>query len=220
MKTLFFFLTCFSCFIFSQENDSYLNQVDALLTTENLPFNYGKAHLVYFRPVISETNQFFTTELNNGSLKFDNQTYHNVNIKYDVLNDELVSYNSKGGLVVDKTKVNYFQIKKNTFVNIPSLGFTEIIHTTETDSLLIKHKKTSKETITSDKTTGYVFSNKKEFYLKKDGVLYKIKSKKSFSQIFPKQKIKISNFYKAYQEKYSESMEQFYSNLLNVLHEK
>lgn len=220
MKSLLLFFTCFPFFLFSQENDSYLNQVDSLLSVENLPFNYGKVHLVDFRPIISETNQFFTTQLNKGSLKFNNQTYNNVSIKYDVLNDELVFYSSKGGLIVDKKKINYFQLKENKFLNIPTLGFTEIIHYTNVDSLLIKHLKAYKQIITSDKTTGYVFSNKKEYYLKRGNALYKIKSKKSFSQIFPKQKIKISNFYKTFQGKYSENMEQFYINLLNALNEK
>lgn len=140
------------------QNSDYLTWFDATVGIENTPIFEGLGYVEQFKS-INEKHKFFTSEdFATGSIMYDGQEYHRLNLKYDLSVDEVI-VNLKDGfetvsLQPEKRKISGFTVYGSNFENIgnptasaPEIsGFFEILFSAPSLSLLKKnHKKRSKK---------------------------------------------------------------------------
>ncbi|MXO03586.1 hypothetical protein [Flavobacterium sp. HBTb2-11-1] len=196
-------------YLFSQssEKSSIYDYFDQAVGKDNLNINNGIVHSDPFRPIVGK-NRYYTEEFNIGDISFEKQIYSNVNLKYDILADQVV-YKQNGpseNLPINliSEKVDYFLIKNKKFVNIKPdegktsvfvNGFYEEYYFGDNVSLYIKHSKEKVKVFQSDGVY-YNFIYKINYFLKYNAHFYKVESEKDFKKIFPDYKKDISNIYK------------------------
>lgn len=223
--------------VFGQNNDdkSLYNWFDNALGKENSEVNNGAIHLNYDKTLNNESRYFGDTNVfANGSVNYENQDYFDVNLKYDILNDDLV-FNPKSiesnyiGINLNKEKIKSFSINKKNFVNLstPTLppdiskGFYEESVVGKSFTFYIKHYKTRSESI-KDYGVFAKYTYKTEFILFFKNKFERINSKKSIVNQFPEYKKKINDFYtmndyleKENRIKFMENLMIYINNLLN-----
>ncbi|APZ46817.1 hypothetical protein BW723_11210 [Polaribacter reichenbachii] len=169
-----------------------------------------------------------------GNLIYDNQTYYNIYLKYDIHDDQLIAklpyLDNFLFLRLIKEKIDFFELniddknatskkysflssKANPLVNDESFkGFYQILLKTTTSTLLKKNFKERSEFI--DENLVYTkFSDRSYFVLLKDYKYYSINSKKDIIRIFPEQKRYISIFYRRNRKLFKKNENDFYTNL-------
>lgn len=202
----------------------YLNTLDNSIGIENLPFHTGIFHLDVLKPSSdSPTDIYFLPEIKLGAFIYNDQFYSDLNLKYDVYNDQLVYYHSNtatnGGIVLEKTKIKEFFLEDYHFIKNDSLGYMELKSSFEEDSkLLIKHLKGTLERVNS-KGISWHFQNKSYYYFENEKGIFLIKNKKSVTKLFPKKKEEISQFYKNNDLLLKNNKTDFYKKLFQLLYE-
>ncbi|MBL0735826.1 hypothetical protein JI750_02935 [Flavobacterium sp. GN10] len=190
----------------SAEKSSLYDYFDQTVGKDNLNINNGIVHSEPFRPIAGK-NRYYAEEFNIGDISFEGQIYSNVNLKYDILTDQVV-YKQTGSsenlpINLISEKVDYFFIKNKKFVNIKpdsnkaiaiTKGFYEESYAGDNVSLYIKHYKEKVKVFQSDGVY-YNFIYKINYFLKYNSHFYKVESEKDFKKIFPDYKKDISNFY-------------------------
>ncbi len=136
------------------QNSDYLTWFDATVGIENTPIFEGLGYVEQFKS-INEKHKFFTFEdFATGSIMYDGQEYHRLNLKYDLSVDEVI-VNLKDGfetvsLQPEKRKISGFTVYGSNFENIgnptasaPEISgfFFEILFSAPSLSLLKKHHK-------------------------------------------------------------------------------
>lgn len=219
----------------------------------------SKDHFVWFDAVVGHGNsgiyngtifvEQFKTKPNNhrfyldnryklGNLIYDNQTYYNIYLKYDVFEDQLIAklpyQDNFLFLRLIKEKIDFFELnidkidsstEKHSFVNSKTKplivnedfnGFYQILSKLKIATLLKKNYKETSELI--DNNLAYTqFSERSYYALLKDNTYYPINSKKDLVRIFPNQKKYISIFYRRNRKLFKVNETEFYKNLLNDL---
>ncbi|MDQ6528169.1 hypothetical protein [Flavobacterium sp. LHD-85] len=190
----------------SAEKSSLYDYFDQTVGKDNLNINNGIVHSEPFRPIAGK-NRYYTEEFNIGDISFEDQIYSSVNLKYDILLDQVI-YKQNGAsenlpINLISEKVDYFFIKNKKFVNIKpdsnkaigiTKGFYEESYAGDNVSLYIKHYKEKVKVFQSDGVY-YNFIYKINYFLKYNSHFYKVESEKDFKKIFPDYKKDISNFY-------------------------
>lgn len=190
----------------SAEKSSLYDFFDETVGKDNLNINNGIVHSEPFRPIAGKS-RYYTEEFNIGDISFEKQIYSNVNLKYDILTDQVV-YKQNGSsenlpINLISEKVDYFFIKNKKFVNIkPNEGKTSVIvkgfyeesYSGDNVSLYIKHSKEKVKVFQSDGVY-YNFIYKINYFLEYNNYFYKVESEKDFKKIFPNYKKEISNIY-------------------------
>lgn len=190
----------------SAEKSSLYDYFDQTVGKDNLNINNGIVHSEPFRPIAGK-NRYYTEEFNIGDISFEGQIYSSVNLKYDILTDQVV-YKQTGSsenlpINLISEKVDYFFIKNKKFVNIKpdsnkaigiTKGFYEESYAGDNVSLYVKHYKEKVKVFQSDGVY-YNFIYKINYFLKYNSHFYKVESEKDFKKIFPDYKKDISNFY-------------------------
>lgn len=209
---IFFFFTLNSIAFYAQTNSdqkSYYKWFDAVVGVENLGIYNGVEYYKQYRTLKGSNEFYITTQFVKGTIVYDGQPYYNIDMKYNVYDDELIIKlaNQKAFNIIQliKEKIESFSIdnkhfvtvyndKNEEFTNIKE-GFYELLFQDNYLTFYKKHIKNRSERLDKD-FVYYIFKDKKEYFLKYNQKYYRINSKSNFSKIFPEYKKNINAFYK------------------------
>lgn len=194
---------------YSQSNTdiSLYTKFDSIIGKENLGINNGTLHSNLFRTVSQNQRYYIKDEFSIGQLNYDNQIYLNINLKYDLLEDQLV-FKHKGqtdnlSINLNSSKVTFFILKNKKFINIDTYtstkaeflkGFYEENFIGNEISFYIKHFKERKEINQSDGVfSDYISHNL--FVIKYKKVFYQIETKKDIKKVLPEYSKIINDYY-------------------------
>ncbi|WP_062060270.1 hypothetical protein [Aquimarina longa] len=150
---------------------------------------------------------FISNDFMKGTIKYDEQSYFDLSLKYDVYGDEvLVKLQDGFGEVVlqlIKNKIDNFTINNHQFYRIHTkkieevadIGFYEVLVKNTSFILYKKHKKNKKQRL-ENKKMSYEFFDKHIYILFYNDLYYRIKSQKDITNIFPDYKETINLYYK------------------------
>ncbi len=162
-----------------------------------------------------------------GFLEYNGQQYANVSLKYDLLEDNLLT-RSNDNLSIFNVKlipefVNSFSIYNHNFVrldntnlNIAGNGFFEVGHLGNEISLYIKRAKRKKD---KPLKTGvqYKFSENTSYVLKHNGVYNVVGKAKDVWEIIPEKEAQIREFSKTYKTISKSNPDSFMIKLIQYL---
>ena len=215
-------IICFSFFInslFSQENKQELVWFDNIIHQKNLPIDQGIIYAEKYRTFNRNHHFLFDNAFLKGNLKYNNQMYYNVSMKYDTYDDNLIlKINSKTeifSIILNKELTSFFQINGRTFYNINSSGFYEILYKSKNETLVKKHF-SKKETLEKE----FVYSNfthEEKLFIFKDNKFHTMSNEKDFHEIFPTKKKVITDFFEMNKRKNIEDNAGFILNLIKKL---
>lgn len=151
-----------------------------------------------------ESNNFFL-----GSVKYNEQSYFNVELKYNVYDNELLTRNSEilGSpiTILDKDKITVFEINNHRFENTTFStkkdknisGFFEILFDNDSLILFKKHKKKIFKKIENEMY--YEFKDQHSYYVYFKNNYYVLKKVNFLNNIFSEHKTQLKNIYKRYE---------------------
>ncbi|CAN1503238.1 hypothetical protein MCETHM1_00559 [Flavobacteriaceae bacterium] len=205
------------------------SEYDSIVGRENLGINNGTLHTDPYRKISQNHRYYIKEEFSIGQLSYDGQIYLNINLKYDLLNDQLIfkHKNQTDNLSINLncSKTNFFIIKNKKFINFnldPSLkpdflkGFYEENFLGNEISLYIKHFKERKEINQFDG----IYSDYLEheiFVIKYQQKFYKINTEKNLKKILPEYKKTISDYYRMNGNLENSNKVQFIENLVRYI---
>jgi hypothetical protein len=219
-----FFLNVLHLHSQTNENISLSDYFDIAVGKDNLNINNGVVHSEPFR-VMPKNNRYYIDEFNVGDISFEGEIYSNVNIKYDIHDDQVI-YKQNGEtnnlpITIIKDKVDFFTIKNKKFVNLKfeSIKFPKIIrgiyeeNFAENDiSLYIKHRKERIKALQADMVYyNYIYYT--DFVIKYNNFFYTVQSEKDIKTIFPSYIKEINDFYKTNRKLEHSDKKQFMENL-------
>lgn len=185
--------------VIAQQNNTKVKSLetfDEIIGLENQKLYNGLRYYNLYK-VSDENHNFFSApNFIKGDVTYDGDTFYNVDLKYDLFNDELIFQpnGTKAFINVEliKDKVLKFNFSDHQFIKSKNIignndlvsGYIEIVYDTSNLKLYVKRKKTITERIRQNKLV-YLFSNEPSFFLYYAGKLNEIKSTNSFKKIFP-----------------------------------
>ena len=201
---------------------------DQIIGKENLDINNGTFHTNEFR-VINNKHRYYPSEkFEKGDVTYNNQQYFDIDIKYDLYKDILVYRPQDSDFLsinLISEKISTFKLNNKNFVYLNSLNFPlndvksglyEKCVNGKTFIFYIKHKRDKRE-VFKETTAFNEFENNYEYYLEKNGALYKINAKKDLVKLFPDFKRQINDFYSAFKPLEKENKPLFYEKLMIYL---
>ncbi|MDE3214024.1 MAG: hypothetical protein KGM98_12385 [Bacteroidota bacterium] len=165
----------------------------ALYDGSEYPFN------VYYSSPLSQGNPFFySTSFDSGSISYQGMIYQKVPLLYDVIKDELLTNDPSGLYIIrlDKDKVDSFDLWGNHFIHVRgegkayvglTPGFYEVLYSGPTAVYKIVIKKIKENGASSVGLNTYA-SNADIYFMKKGGVFYRVRSRKSIFSVFSDKK--------------------------------
>ena len=215
--------------LFAQKNDneSLYNWFDKTIGKENLSINNGTIHTNYDRTLNGQHRYFNSNQFTIGNLNYDNQNYFDVNLKYDIYNDELIlKPNGESGYInvnLTKDRVKTFKIHNTQFVNLNSQlpqdflkGYYEENLVGKSFVFYIKHYKDKTE-ILKEHGAYYEYYDKTEFIAFVGNKFEKINSKNEIVKLFPSYKNEINEFYTMYRNLKKEKESKFMENIMTYI---
>ncbi len=179
---------------------------DQLVGIENTGLYNAIVYKQKYRTINEKTKFLSSPNFLKGSVIYDGQFFSNLEMKYDVFEDELLikQKDRLGGVTLQlfKDKIAEFTIDDRRFVKIDEApletgisGFCEIFLKNEHLVLLAKHRKNRLKR-KGKRAMYYEFIDQKEQYLLiYNDSYYKIKGKKDLTALFPEMKNEINSFY-------------------------
>lgn len=208
----------------SNNNESVYNWFDKTIGKENLGVNNGAIHTNYNLRLNDQNRYLDSNKFIIGNVNYDAQDYFDVNLKYDIYNDELIlkPYGESDyiSITLAKEKVKAFTIYNTKFVNLNlelplefSKGYYEENLMGKSFVFYIKHYKIKEEILKGNSVfTNYFYINK--FILFSENKFNKINSKSDILKLFPDYKREITNFYKTYKDLKKQNELKFTKNLM------
>ena len=212
LKTRLVISFLFLCVMFShaQEDNSKSNNLtffDSLVGLESTKLYNGNRYYDVYKISEDNHNFFNSPEYVKGGVVYDNESFYNIDLKYDALKDVLVSRlddeKSFVNLELIKENVKQFTINAHLFINVDLIfkskdlsGFAELITANDNFTFLIKRKKEVRERIKGDKLI-YLFYETNTYFLYLKGEVHKIKSYKSLRKHFPNYEKAINTYYES-----------------------
>lgn len=232
LSFIFFFgLFLNTCSIHSQPSNktSVLNWFDQEVSKETLPISNGKLHLNFDRKIENSNRYYISDKSTRGNIEYDFQDYSELNLKYDLYEDELVlSSQGESGLIdiiLIKDKTQYFTLDNKKFVNLDANnllpenlrgGYYEENLVSKNFTFYIKHYKKRNEVIKGNGIfINYAYKN--DFLLFTQGKFYNINSKSELLKIFPNDKNKINDYYAMNSNLRKENTTKFLENLMKYI---
>lgn len=166
-----------------KENFDHLNGPDYnLLNGRQYDLlNSGKSH-PYFN----------TDRYRPGSLLLNGETYDSVTINYDIVDQQVtLQYPGNSGqdlkVVLNREMIDHFQIDGKTFrkMSFPETGssFFQVVSSGDMSCFLLWKKTLYRSTVSGN--TSYKYSKQsREVYLQREGRLYVVRSRSSFTSIY------------------------------------
>jgi len=179
---------------------------DSKVGKENLDVNNGKILLNYDK-ILKNNDRFYFQNYTSGTVVYDNQLYNNVLLNYDINNDDLIikpnGENDKMPIVLNKSKVNSFNVNGKNYINLRYnkilnnevvSGFYEEVLLNNKVNFYIKHIKDRRQII-NDNLVFDDFTSTNSFVILYKNQYYKITNKKSLTTVFPELKKNINEYY-------------------------
>ncbi len=214
----------------SQTNSDRINNYnwfDSKIGIENTGIYNGIIYKEKFRTENGNHKYYLTSQFINGNIIYNGQPYYNVEMKYDIYEDNLIiklhdeSEYSIIQLINDK--VDEFSINNHKFLKISEKhenffneaisGFYEISYQSKHLKLLKKHIKSRKERIVGNFVYSQ-FKDESEYFIFFNDGYYKINSKKYLIKLFPELKKNINNFYNFNKPLHKLDQDTFMTNLI------
>lgn len=217
-----------SHFFYSQEiktEQELYNWFDSNYGKENLLLNNGPQHKNYDLTYNNDHRYFDKNEFIKGNIIYQNQSFYNILLKYDIFKDELIIKSSNDDtkyLEVNliKNRVVKFTYQDKTFINIidKNLGFFEEAFNKDSLKLFIKHFKDALEIIREDKLL-IKYTLKNNFILEYQSDFHEMNKKNDWYKLFPEIKTEIENFYKNYNDIEKDNKIKFYIMLTSFIYD-
>lgn len=212
----------------NQDLTTYYEWFDSKINRTNTGLYNGLEYVELYR-TINERHKFFnSSDFQVGTLVYDEEFYPNVELKYDLFDDQLLfnaGYNfSVPTIVLFKDKVQRFTLGSQQFLQVNSgsttdefKGYFEVLMEKSGILLLKKNKKKRFKRIRG-KTIYYEFEAEAYYVMHYKDAYYRIDSKKDIANVFPDHKDYINeNFNSALRKN---SSDQFWTNFLSNLADK
>jgi hypothetical protein len=224
--TLLFFLTFFSN-AQNQLDDRVYKTYDAFVGLDNTGLYNGTEFTDLFLNTDGSYRYFNAFNYTKGSVTYNGQYYVNVLLKYDLLEDNLLT-RSDDNLSIFNVKlipdfVNSFSIYNRNFVrltdtnlNLSGNGYFEVAVLGNELQLYIKHTKKKKDRALNSGIQ-YRFSEADFYLLKSDGKYSIVSSPKDMRKILPQKEEEIRAFYKSYKKLYKSNPNVFMANLVKYI---
>ncbi|TMU57012.1 hypothetical protein [Flagellimonas algicola] len=210
-----------------QEKDHY-NWFDKTTGIENTNLLEGTLTVEKYGSV-DGTHKFYTSnDYLNGHIVFDGETYFDVDMKYDLYEDELLlplRSDTQVRLVkLIKERISEFVIDGHRFIPVVHQGdgqakvtsFYEVLSETALFTLLKKHKKVGFSNYKKN-LVRYKFVSKDTYYINHGGDFTEIKNKKDILRIFPEAK---SSFNKrSFDHLKKTNRDEYFLNMMEVIHQ-
>lgn len=196
---------CSPSFCQDTSQSTYFNWFDKLVRSENSGIYDGIAYEETYRTINDKAKFFKSLDYMNGSVLYASQPYFNLEMKYDVFEDDvLIKLEDRlGGKTIKlfKDKVEKFNIDGHQFVRIENnetlniSGFYEIVLERGQFTLFLKHIK--KEFARTDRAFTYheFIDQKGHTLLEYQGKFHEFETKKEIVTVFPEFKKEINKFY-------------------------
>ena len=144
----------------------------------------------------------FSKEWITGDININEITFHDVPLRYDIYNDQLLAYYNRTTFVqLNKELIREFTLeylnKKNTFKNFsggkdnPVNGFGQVLYEGNT-YLIIKHEKRIQQLAVDNKFDQ--FYQLQTLYILKTGKYYRVNSKRDLINILSDKKQQVQNY--------------------------
>lgn len=215
--------------IHGQENkEQYYNWFDQTIGPVNSGIYTGIEYQENYRGNTEQHKFFLKPNFTVGQLVYDGQPFFNVDLLYDVFDDQLlVRYMGLNGSVnvqLIKNRIESFDIAGHHFVNIrPNVmqedklsGFYEVLFTGKWSILHKKHlkkilKKSDKEVIY------YSFKDKEVYYIEHEGIFEEISSIRDLMNVFPEEKKALLQINEHHKKLRKSDPEQYFIEILKDL---
>lgn len=232
IRKLNFLLLAFIGFGAFSQNNSQQNiyeAYDKMVGLDNTGLYNGTEFTDLFLNTDGTFRYFNGFDYSKGSVEYNGQYYSNVSLKYDLLEDNLLT-RSEDNLSIFNVKlipdfVKSFSIYNRDFVklqhtnlSIAGNGFFEIGYLGNEVSLYIKRTKKKKD---KPLNTGvqYRFSEENFYVLKTNGNFYVVGKAKDVWKILPEKEDRIRQFYKSYKALYKSNLDSFMVKLVQNLND-
>lgn len=216
---------------FGQSSPTYEKQFDEVFGKENLGINNGPLYSRDYPNVVEGKDKYFlNNEFSLGTVTYEDQSYSDVLLKYD-LYDDLLIYNPPNaptsiGVALIFEKVDSFHLHEKKFVNITKTpvvkdnnklaGYWQLVEISPTLSLYIKHKKNQNKVI-KDRTVYYSYEVGYTFLVVDESGYQMLSSKNDLNKLFEGQASKIDAFYVTHKKMLQNNPPLFYEALLRHL---
>ena len=156
----------------------------------------------------------FTKDFLQGSLTINNKSYNNINISYDIYNDEIITPTNNGSILqLNKEMVDsftlVFEFKTYRFLNTQEdslagvKGYVNVLYKGKS-ALYVKYRKEIDILAVDDKYD--LFYQTYRIYLLKDGLAHQIKGKSDLLKVLIENKTRINEFIKKNRLKISKNV--------------
>jgi hypothetical protein len=216
-------LACSSAMFGQLQTDPSLSaRFDTAVGRENLGFNNGTIHFNPYRSADKTHRYFGPDQYQAGEISYDGQTYSDIPLRYDLLDDAVVAKMSKGnmGFNLIRQKTESFTLGGKKFVNLDlansntgfASGFYEEAYAGNGVVLYIKHSKERIEVLTNERVFNK-YIEKNEFIVHHLDSWSEANSQKDWTLAFPKLKDKIDEFYRTNNSSRTLDTQAFMKNL-------
>jgi len=186
----------------------YYKWFDSIVGDGNISLYNGIQYKEKYRTLKGNHKYYLFSTYQTGNLVYENQSYYDVQMKYDLFNDQLIvklPFRSGFNFIqLDKEKIDKFSINNNHFHTIlkqdekslskDNYGYFEALFKKNNLTLYKKHIKNRKQHF--DKEFVYsVFTEEYKYFIYLNNQIYELGSKGSLINLFPKQKKDINAFY-------------------------
>jgi len=186
----------------------YYKWFDSIVGNGNISLYNGIQYKEKYRTLKGNHKYFLSSEYQTGNLVYENQPYHDIAMKYDLFNDQLIvklPFRSGFNFIqLDKEKIDEFSINNDHFHSIikqdettlskDDYGYFQALFNKNNIRLYKKHIKNRKQYY--DKEFIYsVFTEEFKYFIYLNNQIHNIDSKGSLIKLFPKRKKDINTFY-------------------------
>jgi len=186
----------------------YYKWFDSIVGDGNISLYNGIQYKEKYRTLKGNHKYYLSSTYQIGNLVYENQSYYDVAMKYDLFNDQLIvklPFRSGFNFIqLDKEKIGEFSINNSHFHTIfkqdestlskDNYGYFQALLNKNNLRLYKKHIKNRKQYF--DKEFIYsVFTEEYKYFIYLNNKIHEIGSKGSLIKLFPKQKKDINAFY-------------------------
>lgn len=222
-----FLLLTFLSYPQSTSKAKIFETYDHIVGLENTGLYNGTSFTDFFLNTDGTYRYFVQYDYTRGSVKYNNQFYSNVNLKYDIFEDNLLTSSSDNLSVFNVELlpefVESFSIFGHDFVRLTDThlnrsgnGYFEKVYVGANLDLYIKHAKKKRDKALN---TGvqYRFSENNYYLLKHNGNYFSILSIRDMRKIMPEKAKMIRDFRKSYKSLYKADPDTFMTKLVTFL---
>lgn len=214
----------------SKETKAIYTLFDQTIHLSNTSLSYGKLYQEQYR-TLNDNHQYLSSrEFTKGNVTYQNQTFYEVDLKYDISEDFLIVHIEEKSIVLEKAMVTTFTLLKKTlehieksentevtnykyteknFINNIKLGYLEFLYGDEQLAFYKKNKKNRRKKL-NESFVYYKYLENPIYYLEIGNEFYEVKNKKDLIKYFPKYKKLINNTYKTHRKLAQNQKDNFY----------